>query len=94
MSGTTFTGINLTTDNPPGICPACAVHGVKHEPSGSTYVYCEHSQTGTVRRPDQHWVLFESSSLDTFKKLIVELVLSVEIAADIVGDDSTGATFH
>jgi hypothetical protein len=89
MTDKTFTGVDLTTDHPPGICPACAVHGVRHIPSGTHYVYCEHSNTGVVRRPDENWVLFDNPGPQKFKRLILEMVMSVEIATDIVTDGAT-----
>ena len=92
MTDKTFTKIDLSGDGPPGVCPACAEHGVQHIPSLSVYCFCMHSRTGIVRRPGEPWTLFESSSPQAFMKLILELVLVSEIAEDIVFDD--GATVH
>ena len=89
MTDKTFAKIDLSGDSPPAICPACAVHGVEHAPSGTVYCFCEHSNTGTVRRPGEHWVLFENPGPEKFKRLILEMAMSVEIAGDIVSDGMT-----
>lgn len=92
MTAKTFTKIDLSNDHPPGVCPACAEHGVQHIPSLSVYCFCMHTHTGVVQRPGEPWTLFESASPHAFMKLILELVLVVEIAEDIV--DGDGATVH
>jgi hypothetical protein len=88
-AATTFEGIDLSTDSPPGICPACAIHGVRHIPSGTHYVYCEHSNTGVVRPPDHDWIAFPGISAETYQREIMCGVMCSEIALDIVSDGAT-----
>ena len=97
MNEKTFTGIDLSTDNPPGVCRECAVHGVRHVPSGITYAHCEHNQSGAVRQPDEDWIIFAGTSSQKFKQDILATVTAFEIACgEIIADElaASGETAH
>ena len=94
MTETTFTAIDLSTDNPPGVCRECAVHGVEHV-SGIVYAHCEHNQAGAVRQPDEDWIIFSGTSAQQFKQDILATIMVFEIAcgevvmAEIAGSGET-----
>ena len=85
-----FTGIDLSTDNPPGVCRECAVHGVKHV-SGIVYAHCEHNQSGAVRQPAEDWVVFAGTSAQQFKQDMLSTILIFEVACGEVVADQIAA---
>jgi len=76
-----FTGIDLTDDNPPGICQDCAQHGLVYTPSGAVFVYCTHTGKGAAREHSEAWMIFEGLTAFEFKQKILDGVLTAEIVA-------------
>ena len=83
----TFTGIDLTLEHPPGICPQCAAHGLGHMPSGIVFAHCEHHMTGVFRHPGESWTRREEIGAADFQTAILTGAFAAELIACAAATD-------
>lgn len=82
-----FRKINLTNKVPEdGICPACASHGIIHQPTETRFVYCKHNATGASQSSTRPWKVFPRIEADSFRAAVLRGVIGGELRVEIVRD--------
>lgn len=96
-----FSAIDLTGQAPEVICRNCSKHGIFHDPTQTTIIYCEHTLRGAFMALDQPWKIIagiERSHFITMVKIgLTKGELRVDVArglAEIVQDQARDATKH